>query len=74
MIGAVGLIVLTIFLAGFLIATPLCVAVWMLVGGRKPIGLTLATAAGAFVFVWVLFELVLRYELYRGLVWELIWS
>lgn len=71
-IGAICLIVVAIYLFGFLVATPLCVAVWMLVGGRKPMGLTLATAAGAFVFVWVLFELALRYELYRGLIWELI--
>ncbi len=70
-IGAMCLIILSIYLLGFLLSTPLVVVAWMLVAGRKPLPLTLATAAGSFVFVWFLFEFVLRYELYRGLVWEI---
>jgi Na+-transporting methylmalonyl-CoA/oxaloacetate decarboxylase gamma subunit len=71
-IGAICLIVLSIYVLGFLVTAPLAVIVWMLLAGRKPLVLSLATGAGAFVFVWGLFELVLRYELYRGFLWELI--
>ncbi|MCC2099264.1 MAG: tripartite tricarboxylate transporter TctB family protein [Hyphomicrobiales bacterium] len=71
-IGAICLIVLSIYVLGFLVTAPLAVVVWMTLAGRKPLLVSLATGAGAFVFVWVLFELVLRYELYRGIVWELI--
>ncbi len=65
-------IVVAIYLFGFLVATPLVVMLWMRIAGGKSIAVTAGTGAGAFLFVWGLFELILRYELYRGWLWELI--
>ncbi|MGE3248005.1 MAG: tripartite tricarboxylate transporter TctB family protein [Beijerinckiaceae bacterium] len=73
-LGSICLIVVAIYLFGFLIATPLSVALWMMIGGRKHLGVSLATAAGALAFVWLLFELALQYELYRGVIWEMMRS
>lgn len=66
--AVMGLGVLGIWLFGFLIASPIFVFLWMLLGGGKSVKLSLYVGAGTFVFIYVLFELVLSYELYRGVV------
>jgi hypothetical protein len=53
---------------GFLIASPIFVFLWMLVGGGKPLKLSLYVGFATFVFIYLLFEQVLSYELYRGVV------
>ncbi len=60
--------VLAIWLFGFLIASPIFVFLWMLVGGGKSLKLSLYVGLGTLVFIYGLFELVLSYELYRGVV------
>ncbi|MDX1486306.1 MAG: tripartite tricarboxylate transporter TctB family protein [Alphaproteobacteria bacterium] len=63
-----GLGVLGIWLFGFLIASPIFVFLWMLIGGGKSVKLSLYVGLATFVFIYGLFELVLKYELFRGIV------
>lgn len=69
-IAAMCLIVLVILVFGFLPATLVVVIVWMMVAGGKSLKAAILTGLGSLVFVYGLFELVLQYELYRGLIWE----
>ena len=66
------LIVVAILVLGFLAACPLVVAGWMILAGGKSWKAAILTALGSLVFVYGLFELVLQYELYRGLIVEMI--
>jgi len=66
--SVMGLGVLGIWLFGFLIASPVFVFLWMLLGGGKSLKLSLYVGLGTFVFIYLLFEQVLSYELYRGVV------
>ncbi len=66
--SVMGLGVVGIWLFGFLLASPVFVFLWMLVGGGKSLKLSLYVGLGTFFFIYVLFELVLSYELYRGVV------
>lgn len=68
---AMCLIVALIYVVGFLISAPLVVMGWMAIAGRKSPLLTLVTGVATFLFIYGLFEVVLRYELYRGLLWPL---
>ncbi|MGE0651643.1 MAG: tripartite tricarboxylate transporter TctB family protein [Alphaproteobacteria bacterium] len=65
-IAAMAASVVLIWLVGFLIAAPVFVFLWMRLWGGKSIRGCVYGAVGTFVFIWVLFEGVLRYELYRG--------
>lgn len=71
---AMCLIVGLIYVLGFLIATPLVVMGWLAIAGRKSPVLTIVTGTATFLFVYLLFEVVLQYELYRGLVWPALFS
>jgi hypothetical protein len=66
--AAMGLSVLGIYLFGFLLAGPVFVMLWMLIGGGKSLKHSLYGGEATLFFVYVLFELVLRYELFRGIV------
>ncbi len=68
--AAVGGGVLLAWLFGFLIASPLFVFLWMWLWGGKPVRQSLYGAAAIFAFVWILFEVLLSYELYQGIVVE----
>ncbi|MDH3239219.1 MAG: tripartite tricarboxylate transporter TctB family protein [Alphaproteobacteria bacterium] len=76
--GVMVLGVIGIWLFGFLIASPIFVFLWMLLGGGKSVKLSLYVGLGTFVFVYLLFEQILSYELYRGEVttWimDMIWE
>jgi hypothetical protein len=63
-----GLGVLSMWLFGFLIAAPLFVFLWVLIGGGKSLKLSLYVGFATLVFIFGLFELILRYELFRGVV------
>ena len=56
-----------IYAFGFLLGGALFVALWMLIGGRKTILQSLLGGIATFIFVYLLFELILRYELHRGI-------
>ena len=60
--------VLGIWLLGFLIASPIFVFLWMLLGGGKSLKLSLYVGMATLVFIYGLFELILEYELFRGVV------
>lgn len=55
-----------IWLFGFLVATPLFVFLWMRVWGGKSLRSSFYGGVFTLAFVWVLFEGLLQYELYRG--------
>lgn len=63
--AAMGGCVLGIYLFGFLLFSPLFVILWMLAGGKT---LKHAVYGGLFTlaFVYLLFEVAFKYELYRG--------
>lgn len=63
-----GACLLAIWLFGFLITSPIFVFLWMLVGGRKPFLVAALGGVLTLAFIYGLFELVLRYELYLGVV------
>lgn len=62
--------VTAMLLIGFLPAVPLFVFLYMVVNGRRPLVESLATAAIVFGFVYVVFEVLLDYELYRGALFD----
>ena len=55
---------------GFLWTVPVYVFVYTAVRGRKPLVLAGLTALGATLAIWVVFELLLEYEIYRGLLFS----
>jgi hypothetical protein len=57
-----------IWLFGFLIASPIFVFLWMLIGGGKSLKLSLYVGLATLVFIYGLFELILKYELFPGVV------
>lgn len=59
-----------IVLFGFLIATPVYVFAYMILHGKKPIIQSGMTALVTTLFVWVVFELLMEYQVYRGLLFE----
>lgn len=60
--------VLSIWLLGFLIASPIFVFLWVLIGGGKSLKMSLYVGIATLVFIVGLFEMVLKYELFRGVV------
>lgn len=64
--AAIAAGVVLIWLVGFLIASPLFVATWMIFWGGKPLRQGIYGGVFTFAFIWLLFEGLLRYELYRG--------
>lgn len=57
-----------IWLFGFLIASPIFVFLWMLIGGGKTLKLSLYVGFSTLVFIYGLFELILKYELFPGII------
>ncbi|MBT5049348.1 MAG: hypothetical protein HOM58_12690 [Rhodospirillaceae bacterium] len=62
-----ALLVLGIYLAGFLPVIPVFVFCWMKFRGGYGVAMSGYLALGTIVFVYVLFELILQYELYPGI-------
>jgi hypothetical protein len=59
-----------VWMFGFLGAAPVFVFLWMWLWGGKPVRFALYSAIAVTVFIWLLFEFALSYELYRGLAVE----
>ncbi len=62
-----GALVLGIYLSGFLPCTPVFVYCWMKYRGGYSVRESAYLAIGTIVFVYVLFEIILQYELYPGI-------
>lgn len=62
-----ALLVLGVYLAGFLPVIPVFVLCWMRFRGGYNWRLSFYLALGTIVFIYVLFELILQYELYPGI-------
>jgi hypothetical protein len=62
--------VVAMLLIGFLPAVPLFVFLYMVINGRRPMIESLVTAAIVFGFVFVVFEVLLDYQLYRGALFD----
>lgn len=65
--AAMGACVLGIWLFGFLVFSPIFVIAWMLAGG-KTIKSSLYCGVFTVAFIYLMFELAFKYELYRGVV------
>ncbi|MFT5440915.1 MAG: hypothetical protein ACI9MJ_002789 [Alphaproteobacteria bacterium] len=65
--AAMGGCVLGIWLFGFLVFSPLFVIMWMMVG-RKTLKASVYGGVFTLIFIYLLFELAFKYELYRGVV------
>ena len=59
-----------ILLVGFLAAVPVYVFAYMTVQGKKPLRQSVLTGAAVTLFIWIVFEVLLEYEIYRGLLFE----
>jgi hypothetical protein len=59
-----------VWILGFLGAAPVFVFLWMWLWGGKPVRFALYAAIAVTLFIWLLFEFALSYELYRGLAFE----
>ena len=57
-----------IWLFGFLIASPIFVFLWMWIGGGKSLKLSFYVGFATLVFIYGLFEAILKYELFPGVV------
>ncbi len=66
-IGLVVLLVTSFLLLGALIAAPLLIFTALMVGDRKQWKLSLAITAGSTLVIWLLFAVLLRLQLYPGL-------
>lgn len=66
MAAAVG----AVYLFGFLIVAPFFVALWMRFGGAKSLKTCFYGAVGTFLFIYLMFEVGLNYDLYRGILIE----
>ncbi len=56
-----------IYIVGFMAMVPVYVFSSMLFQGKKSVKACAYGAVGATVFIWVMFEFLLKYELYRGI-------
>ena len=65
---AMAMCVVLIWLLGFLIAAPLFVFLWMWLWGKKTLRNALYGGGFTLGFIWLMFEGLLKYELYRGVV------
>ena len=63
MLGGLVLIVLL----GFLVGAPLYIVAYMLVRGRKSLRASLAAALLTSLFIWLVFDYLMQYEVYRGI-------
>lgn len=59
-----------IILFGFMVATPAYVFAYMLLHGRKRVLQSGLTALITTLFIWVVFEVLMEYEVYRGILFE----
>jgi hypothetical protein len=66
-IGLVVLLVTAFLLLGALIAAPLLILSALMIANRKEWLLSLAIAAGSTLVIWLLFAVLLRLQLYPGL-------
>ncbi|MFT5540085.1 MAG: hypothetical protein ACI82H_001611 [Alphaproteobacteria bacterium] len=66
--AAMAMCVAMIWLLGFLIAGPVFVFLWMWLWGKKTLRNALYGGGFTLAFIWLLFEGLLKYELYRGVV------
>ena len=60
----------SIVLFGFLWTTPVYVLAYMLIQGRKPVLQSAIAAAVTTLFIWIVFEKLMEYEVYRGLLFS----
>jgi hypothetical protein len=65
--AGMGGCVLGIWLFGFLVFSPVFVGLWMLVGG-KTVKNALYGGVFTILFIYLMFEVAFKYELYRGIV------
>ena len=56
-----------IYIVGFMVMVPVYVFSSMLFQGKKSVKACAYGAVGTSAFIWVMFELLLKYELYRGI-------
>ncbi|MEE8516809.1 MAG: tripartite tricarboxylate transporter TctB family protein [Alphaproteobacteria bacterium] len=63
-------LVLGIYVFGFLVMTIVFVFAWMWIQGGRTIKSSLYTSIATFGFIYVLFSVILRYELFIGVVFE----
>ena len=69
-----GLLVLGIYLFGFLPITPVFVFCWMKYRGAYSVRMSIYSAVSTLAFIYILFEVVLQYELYAGVLMEIFGS
>jgi len=64
--GWLGILLLALYLVGFLISTPLYVFAFLRLSGRLSLAMSSTIAVGATVFVYVVFVQLLKYKLFPG--------
>ncbi|MEX0603508.1 MAG: tripartite tricarboxylate transporter TctB family protein [Marinobacter sp.] len=64
--GWLGILLLALYLVGFLISTPLYVFAFLRLSGRLSLVTSSTIAVGATVFVYVVFVQLLEYKLFPG--------
>lgn len=65
-----GGLVLGIYVVGFLVMTIVFVFLWMWIQGGRTIKSSLYTSIATFGFIYLMFSVILRYELFMGVVFE----
>ena len=59
-----------VIVLGFFVTIPIYVLAFMVVQGRKPVRQSALAAVAITGLMWVVFEWLLRYEVYKGLLFE----
>lgn len=65
-IGWLGILLLALYLVGFMISTPLYIFAFLRFSGRRSLAMSAAIALGATAFVYIVFIQLLEYKLFPG--------
>lgn len=64
--GWLGVLLLALYLVGFIISTPLYVFAFLRFSGQRSLAMSAAIAVGATAFVYIVFIQLLEYKLFPG--------
>lgn len=65
--GWLGILLLALYLVGFMISTPLYVFAFLRFSGKRSMAMSASIAAGATAFVYIVFIQLLEYKLFPGI-------
>jgi len=65
--GWLGILLLSLYLIGFMLSTPLYVFAFLRLSGQRSLAMSAAISVGATAFVYIVFVQLLEYKLFPGI-------